>query len=144
MLSAITPPVAAGSFLAAAIAGAPPMKTALESMKMGVVIYIVPFFFIFEPSLILQGPLLPSLFHFSTAIVGVYLLASGFEGYILKIGEINLPTRVITMGIGLLWAVPEWKTTLIGAVLTIPLLAFLWLRRREARELTATEKVSSP
>jgi len=144
MLSAITPPVAAGSFLAAAIAGAPPMKTAWESMKMGVVIYIVPFFFIFEPSLILQGPLLPSLFHFGTAIVGVYFLAAGFEGYLLTIGGINLPTRVICIGIGLLWAVPEWRVTAIGAGLTIPFLAFLWLRRREARELTAPEKVPSP
>jgi TRAP transporter 4TM/12TM fusion protein len=144
MLSAITPPVAAGSFLAAAIAGAPPMKTALESMKMGVVIYIVPFFFIFEPSLILQGPLGPSLFHFGTAIVGVYLIAAGFEGYILKIGEINLLTRAITMGIGMLWAVPEWKTTLVGAVLTIPLLLVLWLKRRAPREQAVPEKVSSP
>jgi len=144
MLSAITPPVAAGSFLAAAIAGSPPMKTAWESMKMGVVIYIVPFFFIFEPSLILQGPIGPSLFHFATAIVGVYFLAAGFEGYILKIGDIKPLARAIAIAIGFLWAVPEWRVTAIGAGLTIPFLAFLWLRRQQAREPTAPEKVSSP
>jgi TRAP-type uncharacterized transport system fused permease subunit len=138
MLSAITPPVAAGSFLAAAIAGAPPMKTAWESMKMGVVIYIVPFFFIFEPALILQGPAQAVILHFSTAIVGVYILAAGAEGYVFKIGEIKPLERVICMLIGLLWIVPEWRVTAIGAALTIPFLAVLWLRRRESRQPTAS------
>ncbi|MBI4765006.1 MAG: TRAP transporter fused permease subunit [Deltaproteobacteria bacterium] len=133
MLSAITPPVAAGSFLAAAIAGAPPMKTAWESMKMGVVIYIVPFFFIFEPALILQGPVLMVLLHFSTAIVGVYILAAGAEGYILKIGLIKPVTRVIGIFIGLLWIVPEWRVTAIGAGLTIPYLILLWRKTKAAK-----------
>jgi len=44
MLDCITLPVALGAFLAATIAGAKPMKTALTSMRLGVVIYFIPFF----------------------------------------------------------------------------------------------------
>ena len=55
MLSAITPPVAIASFAAAGIAGAPPMKTGWESMRVGCIIYFIPFFFVLNPALVLQG-----------------------------------------------------------------------------------------
>ena len=56
MLSAITPPVAIASFAAAGIAGAPAMKTGWESMWVGSIIYFLPFFFVLNPALVLQGP----------------------------------------------------------------------------------------
>ena len=56
MLSAITPPVAIASFAAAGIAGAPAMKTGWESMWVGSIIYFIPFFFVLNPALVLQGP----------------------------------------------------------------------------------------
>src|SRR5215218_7988423 len=55
MLSSITPPVAIASFAAAGIAGAPPMKTGWESMRVGSIIYFIPFFFVLNPALLLQG-----------------------------------------------------------------------------------------
>ena len=55
MLSAITPPVAIASFAAAGIAGAPPMRTGWESMWVGSIIYFIPFFFVLNPALVLQG-----------------------------------------------------------------------------------------
>jgi TRAP-type C4-dicarboxylate transport system permease large subunit len=55
MLSSITPPVAIASFAAAGIAGAPAMKTGWESMRVGSIIYFLPFFFVFDPALVLQG-----------------------------------------------------------------------------------------
>ena len=55
MLSAITPPVAIASFAAAGIAGAPAMRTGWESMWVGSIIYFIPFFFVLNPALVLQG-----------------------------------------------------------------------------------------
>ena len=55
MLSSITPPVAIASFAAAGIAGAPAMKTGWESMWVGSIIYFIPFFFVLNPALVLQG-----------------------------------------------------------------------------------------
>ncbi len=46
MLSFITPPVALGAFAAASVAKTPPMRTGFEAMKIGSVIYFIPFFFV--------------------------------------------------------------------------------------------------
>ena len=51
----ITPPVALGAFAAASIAGARPMLTGLRAMGLGASTYFIPFFFVLEPALILQG-----------------------------------------------------------------------------------------
>ena len=52
VVSTITPPVALASFAGAAIAKSPPMATAVESSKVGIAKYIVPFAFIYNLSLI--------------------------------------------------------------------------------------------
>src|SRR3546814_8093149 len=57
MLSFITPPVALGAFAAATLAGARPMETGLQAMRLGSVIYFIPFMFVPNPALIMQGPL---------------------------------------------------------------------------------------
>ncbi|MFL2821909.1 MAG: TRAP transporter permease, partial [Alphaproteobacteria bacterium] len=53
VVSTITPPVALASFAGAAIAKSPPMSTAVESSKVGIAKYIVPFAFIYNPSLLM-------------------------------------------------------------------------------------------
>ncbi|MEZ5657097.1 MAG: TRAP transporter fused permease subunit [Burkholderiaceae bacterium] len=53
VLSAITPPVALAAVAAAPIAGAEPVRTGLASMRLALVGFIVPFFFVYEPSLLL-------------------------------------------------------------------------------------------
>ncbi|MBA7615256.1 hypothetical protein ES703_22534 [subsurface metagenome] len=45
MISYITPPVAIGAFAAAGLAGSAPMKTGFQAMRLGIVIYFIPFFF---------------------------------------------------------------------------------------------------
>ncbi|MGL6249827.1 MAG: TRAP transporter permease, partial [Billgrantia desiderata] len=55
MLSFITPPVALGAFAAATVAGARPMATGLQAMRLGSVIYFIPFLFVLNPALIMQG-----------------------------------------------------------------------------------------
>ena len=55
VVSTITPPVALASFAGAAIAKSPPMSTAVESSKVGIAKYIVPFAFIYNPSLLMEG-----------------------------------------------------------------------------------------
>ena len=58
MVSFITPPVALGAFAAASLAGASPIRTGLEAMRLGSVIYFLPFFFVLNPALVFHAPLL--------------------------------------------------------------------------------------
>jgi len=89
MLSFITPPVALGAYAAAPIAKAPPMQTGLEAMRLGSIIYFIPFFFVFDPAFIWQGPLSHTAFLFVQAVAGTTIVAGALQGYIVFIGALG-------------------------------------------------------
>jgi TRAP transporter 4TM/12TM fusion protein len=122
MLSYITPPVALAAFAAAAIAQARPFAVAFEAMKLGTVIYIIPFFFVLDPAFTLQAGLFDSLFTVLRAGLGVLLICAGLQGYLLGVGRIESgPSGAIArllLGVaGLAFALPS------SAMLAIPILA---------------------
>ncbi|MFC1970794.1 TRAP transporter permease [Chloroflexota bacterium] len=137
MLSAITPPVAAGAFVAGAMAGADPMKTGFQAMRLGVVIYFIPFFFLFNESLILQGgDLLESLYLFILCVLGIMLIAGGMEGYLLKVGKVRLWARPLLVLAGFLIGFPDWNTTFAGAALAILIITIVLIKRKVVRRET--------
>lgn len=81
VVSTITPPVALASFAAAAIAGSPPMATAMESARIGVAKYLVPFIFVYNPSLLFIGPLWLTAYSVVTAMAAVWALSVALEGW---------------------------------------------------------------
>jgi len=118
MVSFITPPVALGAFAAATVAGASPMKTGLEAMRLGSVIYFLPFFFVLNPALVLNGALSEILIETSTATLGVVLIASGMQGYLVLVGKLEkalgFVSRLLLVGAGLLLAYPEMQSNIVG------------------------------
>jgi TRAP-type uncharacterized transport system fused permease subunit len=132
MLGGLTPPVAPVAFISAALAGAHPMKTALTCMRLGVVIYFIPVFFLFNPSLILQGPLWETIYLFIMCVVGIILIAGGLEGYLVKLGKTSMIERVLLTVGGTLIAFPEWRTTIGGAAIAALALAMILMRRKTA------------
>jgi TRAP transporter 4TM/12TM fusion protein len=133
MLSSITPPVAAGAFLAANIAGAPPMKTAMTSMKMGIVLYLIPFFFVYEPALIMKGTVPEMIFHLATALLGVFLLACSMEGYLTGVGVMKTYARVVLGAIGLMLAVPNSTLFYIALGLGVLFIGYLIFTKRKGQ-----------
>ncbi len=89
MVSFITPPVALGAFAAASISGASPMKTGLEAMRLGSIIYFVPFFFVLDPAFIFQGEIEKTILLFVSAVIGVILIASALQGYLTGVGNLH-------------------------------------------------------
>lgn len=81
VVSSITPPVALASFAAAAIAGSPAMATAVESARVGIAKYIVPFIFVYNPALLFEGPLWLTIYAFVSAMAGLWGLSSALEGW---------------------------------------------------------------
>jgi TRAP transporter 4TM/12TM fusion protein len=150
MLSAITPPVAIASFAAAGIAGAPAMRTGWESMWVGSIIYFIPFFFVLNPSLVLQGPT-PYLEAMGLTLliaIGTLFICGGIQGYqsgigdLRKAGVLEWPLRVLLVGGGFILATPgggvlplsELQMMGLGLAILVPtlLLALLLVRRRVA------------
>jgi TRAP transporter 4TM/12TM fusion protein len=100
VLSIISPPVAPDPFVAAAIAGASPMRVAFRSMRIGAVLFVVPFVAVYKPALLLDGPPYLIVAEFVLAGVGVYCWAAGFEGVMLPSARIGIPMRLILVALG--------------------------------------------
>ena len=122
VLSEITPPVALSVVAAASLAGAPVMRAMMEAMRFGAVKYALPFFFIYNPALVLQGagPIeIVEVLLF--AVVGLALVAYALQGYLPWVGAVSATPlgyalRVVLTGAGLLLALPERLTTVVGLV----------------------------
>jgi TRAP transporter 4TM/12TM fusion protein len=84
MLSLLTPPVCVAAYAAAAIAGASPMRTGFEAMRLGAVAYIVPFIFVYSPSLLLIGSWIEVTLAVTTALAGTALLAIALSGFLFR------------------------------------------------------------
>ena len=97
MLSFITPPVALAAFAAASVANVSPMRAGLEAMRLGAIIYVVPFFFVFNPALLLQGSTVENLQAISTALVGVALVSAALQGYLIGHGDLGSGGRGIAV-----------------------------------------------
>lgn len=89
MVSFITPPIAFASFTASIISRAGPMKTSFESMRLGSIMYFIPFFFVLEPALIGRGSPEKVAMSIMTAIAGVMILASTLQGYVVFLGPLD-------------------------------------------------------
>ncbi len=127
MLSYITPPVAIAAITAAGVAGAPAGKTGLYAMRLGSILFVLPFLFVLNPSLILQGDLLKILTSAFTAITAMWLLASTAEGYLYRVGIITWPVRLIVLAAGLTMIYPEPVSDMIGFGIIVLLYAGRWL-----------------
>ena len=121
MLSSITPPVAIASFAAAGIAGAPAMKTGGESMRVGSIIYFLPFFFVLDPALVLQGSWAQALWLTAKCGIGICFICGGIQGYLLMVGNLQglgaleWPVRLLLMVGGVLLATPASPLLPVGA-----------------------------
>ena len=111
MVSFITPPVALASFVASGLAGAAPLKVGLQSMRLGSTMYFVPFFFVLNPALIMRGDPGEIAVVVATAFVGILLIASALEGYLVGFGRLGdhlagwLSRALLFLG-GLMMALP--------------------------------------
>ena len=65
------------------------MKVGLQSMRLGSTMYFVPFFFVLNPALILRGEPVDIVVVVATAFVGIVLIASAFEGYLVGFGRLG-------------------------------------------------------
>ncbi len=155
MLSSITPPVAIASFAAAGIAGSPAMKTGWESMWVGSIIYFLPFFFVMNPALVLQGdmPYFEAIKLVALIMIGILFICGGIQGYqafignLKKAGALEWPLRILFIIGGFIIATPgggivpitETQIVLLGLAFLVPaaLVALILIRRHPDEPIPA-------
>jgi len=119
--SDLTPPTCLSPFAAAAIAGSPPMATAWQAMRLGAVLFIVPFMFVYSPELLMIGSWPDILFAFARAGVGVFCLAAGLQGWLRR--RATPLERALLITAGMLLVVPNLMADAGGLIL----LALVWI-----------------
>jgi len=131
-----TPPVAIHAFIAAAIAGANPMKTAWVSCRLGIGLILLPFFFVLRPALlIIQSSIFDVLIQFAIVLLGLWFMASGLEAHIIGAGRLNTVGRAILILGGFLFAFPQWTMMVIGAMICVAGYAYVWLWNHQRKAL---------
>jgi TRAP transporter 4TM/12TM fusion protein len=137
MMSYITPPVAVAAVAAATIAGSHPMKTGVMAMRLGIILFILPFLFVLNPTLILHGETLDIIHDVTTAVIAIWLIASALEGWLYFLGRIEwtgLRLPVLAAGFVLLY--PEPFSDLAGAAIVAAIYVFgLMLKKKTANRL---------
>jgi TRAP-type uncharacterized transport system fused permease subunit len=135
LISFITPPVAIAAYVACAISGGHPMRTGFIAMRLGVVKYIIPFLFIYNPALLFIGSAGLIVLTVITGILGVTILSIGMEGYFIQ--RTTLIERILLIGGGFLLIMPVyeyWGLIIVGGVLSA--IASLW-HANSARKVSA-------
>ncbi len=112
VMSAITPPVALAAYAGAAISGSDPMKTSVESFKIGLAAFVVPFMFFSSPALLMQGEWVDIIHVFFTACLGIFLLAAAVQGWFF--GPLSVWLRGLLLVAALAMIAGGWLSDAIG------------------------------
>ena len=131
VMSAITPPVAVAAFAAAGIADANPYRIGFRAVRLGIVAFVVPFLFVYQPALLLIGNPVAVILAVLTAAAGVIELAAGLEGWLIL--QAAGWERALWIAGGLLMIVPGLYTDLGGLALVAVPLASQLARRAKMR-----------
>ena len=115
IISAITPPVALAVYAAAGIGKTPLWATGIAALRMGATGFIVPFFFVYGPALLLVGEWGQVILAVLSACAGVVLLAASLHGFLLS--PLRPWERLAAGAASLLLIHSGWKTDLIGLAL---------------------------
>jgi len=127
IISAITPPVAMAVYAAAGIGGSNLWRTGLEAVRIGATGFIIPFMFVYGPSLLMIGSLGTIITTIISSSIGVVALSAGLMGWFLK--EATYLERAMLVAGALLLIKPGLYTDAIGLVLLIIVIVIQKLRK---------------
>jgi len=122
ILSAITPPVAMAVYAANALAGGKVWESSIKAVKLGITGFIIPFLFVYEPAILLQGEPHYVALVVAQAAFGVVILAAALHGYLLAPLKHWHKGVLLLATIGLIY--PDWRASVpaLAAVLLVILL----------------------
>jgi TRAP transporter 4TM/12TM fusion protein len=126
----LTPPVALAAYAGAAIAGANPMKTALQSTKLAIGAFIVPYIFALNPAMLFIDTSVGEVILICiTSVIGIFGVSSALEGYLLH--HMRWYERIVSVAGGLLLIYPGIVTDTIGFALFAIVLVIQFLTKKK-------------
>jgi len=123
VLADITPPVALAAYAAAGMAGSDPFKTGNTAFRLGLGKIMVPFVFVFAPSLLLVVPGFTwqeFAVAFTGCVLGITFLSAALSKYLLV--QMRMWERLVCAAAAMLMVAPGIASTLVGLAMVVPVL----------------------
>jgi TRAP transporter 4TM/12TM fusion protein len=133
VLADITPPVALAAYAAAGMAGSDPFKTGNTAFRLGLAKALVPFVFVFSPSLLLvaKGFTWESfIITFTGCVFGITLMAAALSKFLWV--EMKRWEQLSCLFAALLMIAPSLTASLVGVAMVIPMAISQWRRSKLA------------
>jgi len=127
IISAITPPVALAAYAASSVAGAHPNQTGFQAMRLGILAFIVPYAFCYDPGLILNAGLWGNLAAIAGGITAALSLGFAMEGFMA--GPLKSYQRLAFVAAGLFAFTPVLYIKLPAIAATVFLILLLSKKR---------------
>ncbi len=129
ILAGVTPPVCIAAYCGASIAGSKPLQTGFESLKLALVGFIVPYVFVFNEALLMQGSVVGILTVTILLIICVVLSAGGLSGYLFR--SMSLVGRTVTLafavGAAALCTMPDMTSQPLMLAASVAVLVVFWI-----------------
>ncbi len=130
IIADITPPVALAAFAAAGVSGGEPIKTGINSAKLAIAAFIIPYMFVLSPELLMIDTTIPRLIWVVfTAVTGMMAIGAGMIGYWNR--KVYVIERFLCVAAGLLLIYPEGSSDIFGLILFAIMLGLQFLIKRE-------------
>ena len=120
LASFYTPPTCIAVFVTSSIANSRVWPTGWEAVKLGIAAFLIPFAFVYNPGLMLNGSIGKIVLATTTAFIGACLVAAGTRGYLFS--HLNMVQRVVIFVAGLFWIAPGLIAPGIGLALLVAVL----------------------
>ncbi|SPT98833.1 ArsB/NhaD type transport protein [Lysinibacillus capsici] len=130
IIADITPPVALAAFAASGISGGDPIKTGVNSAKLAIAAFIIPYMIVFSPALLMIDTTIPQiLWVVFTAITGMVAIGAGVIGYWYR--KLFWFERIILIAAGLLLIYPEKFSDWVGLGIFIVMFVIQFLSHKK-------------
>ena len=134
VLADITPPVALAAYAAAGMAGSDPFKTGNTAFRLGLGKALVPFVFVFAPSLLLVAPgftWTEFVIAFTGCVLGITFLSAALSNYLLV--QMRAWERWVCAAAAIGMVAPSLTGTLIGIAMVVPVMLRHLAARKQRR-----------
>jgi len=130
IIADITPPVALAAFAAAGVSGGEPIRTGVQSAKLAIAAFIIPYMFVLSPQLLMIDTTVTELLWvIFTAVTGMIAIGAGMIGYWMR--SLHWIERVVAVGAGVMLINPTvWSDVIgLGSFVILLVLQFVWKRK---------------
>ncbi len=133
IIADITPPVALAAFAAAGVSGGEPLRTGVNSAKLAIAAFIIPYIFVYSPELMMIDTTWDqTLWIVFTSVLGMIAIGAAMIGYWMR--KTHWVERIVALAAGIMLIYPEGSTDLYGLAIFIGLFALQFFIKRNESE----------